>query len=152
MLVSFLLAAAAAFDPWMTFDRSPSFFHEPVTVSVATLRVGDRFYYEFKRAVGRENGDQISWTDTKRCPQATEVLIAATHLERPAVSVPFLLGNDLVLTSDGTEYHLKADAQYGEHGLGDIEFSSNVGTPLANWIDDSLKALESCWKSNRLQR
>ncbi|MCT2399075.1 hypothetical protein [Novosphingobium mangrovi (ex Huang et al. 2023)] len=152
MIAALLLASATSFDPWLIFDRSPAREHSSETIEVGTLHDDEDFSYEFRRTVRNEHGEVVYWTDTRRCPQALDVLISAEKLESPAVSIPFLLGKDLIVTADGTGYHLKADAQYPEHGLGTIEFNSNSGTPLAQWVDDSLARLEPCWKANRMSR
>lgn len=150
MLTALLLASATPFSPWMSFERSPS-FKGSVVIDVGTKQVDDIIYYEFRRIVQSGRGEEISWTDTKRCPQARQVLVSATRLDTPAVSVPFLTDDYIAVTADGVGYRLKASAQYENSGLGEIEFSSNSGTPLARWVDQSLSALESCWTTTRLQ-
>jgi len=56
-----------------------------------------------------------------------------------------IYGDELVITADGVAYTLEAPAQYGNILGSHIRFNSNIGTPLAAWVDESFRKLEPCW-------
>jgi hypothetical protein len=68
--------------------------------------------------------------------------MAAVNLPAPA---PYGIGKGSYIVLDGIEYRLKAPASYAG-APGTVEITSNIGTPLANWVEASLVALEPCWK------
>jgi len=61
------------------------------------------------------------------------------NLRVPMLDVPgFSSGGEIIL--DGIGYSLEAPSRNGR-----ISFDSNVRTPLAEWVEASLKALGPCW-------
>lgn len=138
------MASAFTADPWMTLSRSPSFQHG-VTVEIGTLETATSREYWFKRTAGTEDGPLISWTDTTRCPAARSLLGQVRKLKMPRVSVPWFESDEMIVTADGTHYELSGEAAYGSSSAYDFKIASNLGTPLAAWIDNSLRILEPCW-------
>ncbi len=148
--MSLLLAALAAAQPVMdcdtiSFSRSPALRRSSEQVGICndpdstpTAR-----HHLFRRTT--TNPERITYASTRTCPAARAQLEALERLELPVPDVPGL-GNDLqVITMDGAGYRLRANALYGQHGA-DIAVGSNIGTPLARWIDATLAALAPCWR------
>jgi hypothetical protein len=146
MTLSLLLAASAAeLSPFMTFSRSPAFDPRKVKIEVGLLRGERETQYSFKRTVGTRSAKAVWWTDTRRCPAARLVLHAATRLEMPGIFVLGLKSDEVIVTADGIGYELQAGLAYSNRPAGKIRFNSNVDTPLAHWVDESLRTLEPCW-------
>ena len=58
--------------------------------------------------------------------------------------------SEIVATADGGAYTLDAPVQYtGNAEAGRVRYDVGSDAPLASWIDQSLAALERCWKSER---
>jgi hypothetical protein len=149
MLTALLVLASTQFEAWMTFSRSPAFDSRVVIVEVGTLNRADDFEYWFKRTVRTSNSKAVWWTDTTRCFGARSVLLAARQLEMPRVEVPFLEKDGIIITADGVGYGLKAKGAYPGTSAHPLEIYSNEGTPLASWINHSLRTLEPCWSTDR---
>ena len=147
--MSILLAAFAAAQPVVdcdviTFSRSPALrrAYEEVGICNDPTSTPTERHYWFRRTT--TNPERISYASTRTCPAARAQLGALEALTLPAPDVPGL-GNDLqVITLDGAGYRLRAMGLYGQHGA-DITVGSNIGTPLARWIDGTLAALAPCW-------
>ena len=159
--VRFLTALAATFlasSPLvagdLTFSRAPSFDERVTIVEVgSTLNDASDWDYWFKRTIRRGKLDEVWWTDTTHCPAARWVVENAINLTPPVIEVPGIKGkdqgDDIVVTADGALYELTSGARYGENIGSQISFSSNVGTTLANWADESLRRLDPCWSKER---
>jgi len=97
-----------------------------------------------RTATDRSGAETVTYTDTRACPAALQELQAVESLELPRPDLRGF-GKELqVITLDGAGYSLTTAALYGGDA-GEIKVQSNVGTPLARWIDKALKALEPCW-------
>lgn len=146
MTFSLLAAAALQLYPWLSFMREPS-FHQPIAVEIGTLRLkttGPNEYW-FKETVTIGDEKIIWWTDTVRCPAGLSVLRNVRELQMPRVDVPFLDNDEIIVTADGIHYELSGDAAYDGRSAGGFMISSNVGTPLAKWVDESIETLSPCW-------
>ncbi len=60
-----------------------------------------------------------------------------------------LMSDAITIVGGGVSYEVQASSNYPAKGIGDIRFNSNVGTPLARWVDESLRTLEPCWRKKR---
>ena len=146
MIIALLLAVSTNLgDPLLTFSRAPSFDPRKVKVEVGVIRAGSRSNYWLKRTVVQKNAKSVWWTDTVRCPAARTVLVEARNLAMPRVSVPGLENDELIITGDGVLYQLVGSAEYPGESAYDFEMQSNSGSPLAQWVDNSLRSLEPCW-------
>jgi hypothetical protein len=85
---------------------------------------------------------QTSEFYTRTCPQMLAVLRSLHDLPMPRAYIP--PQDPLFVVADGTGYSLTIDAAYPEALPGELTLHSNVGTPLAAWIDDALATLDSC--------
>ena len=138
----------ADFTPFITFARSPSTVGNQVTVEIGVLRGEGRMQYWFRRNTLLDGPDAVDWTDTTRCSGARDAVVAATQIAPPRVAVPGIPvrpDGSINLTLDGVQYRFQSSAHYDGNGSSDISFSSNVGTPLSNWVEGSLEILEECW-------
>ena len=55
---------------------------------------------------------------------------------------------DVIVTADGVRYKLSAHARYDTKIDSETYFTSNVGTPLSNFTEESLRKLEPCWSTS----
>eukprot|EP01037_Dinobryon_pediforme_P023631 gene23631-25129_t len=131
------------------FSRSPALAHSSETVDVAlayrpyssepaafTMRLTRRRF---------EQPDAILWADSHTCPAVRPVLDAMRAVASPQPRVPGIDPyGDILL--DGTGYRLTTMARFANGQDGELTYSSNIGTPLATWVDRSLAALARCWK------
>ena len=144
--VMVLAVSANIANPLLTFSREPSFDPRPVTVEVGVLGNGPMSEVWFRRTVGRPRGARtVSWTDTVRCPAARAALHEARRLEMPRVSVPGLENDEIIITADGVRYRLTGMADYPGESSYRFQIMSNLDTPLARWVDESLRVLETRW-------
>jgi hypothetical protein len=106
-------------------------------------RPGD---FLFQRSAGRRDAAPVTTYATSRaCPAALRQLIALESLELPRPNVPGL-GDELqTITMDGVTYRLEGLGLYGPASA-NFTLESNVGTPLARWIEGTLATLAPCWR------
>jgi hypothetical protein len=163
MLAGYLLAALASttsgdIDPYLTFIRSPAFDRRVTIVEIGTLDAsGADWHYWFRRTVRLGKQKTTSWTETRSCPAGRWVVEEAAKLEPPHLLIPGVrdkAGNDaIIVTADGVAYTVIADmGRYGERLSDGLRFGSNVDTPLAAWVDESLRRLDACWVDERPHR
>ena len=147
MLVLLLALANSAVQPelprqWAQFSRSG---HGRETVDIAT---GDRvkkadFRYTLrltKRSLGAD--PETAWADSATCPAVQSVIVSMRNIQMPSPAPHGRWSDSMPITLDGTLYSLTAPSS---DNMGELTISSNVGSPLASWIDASFKHLESCW-------
>jgi hypothetical protein len=149
-VAAFAAAASPAIQspPWAEFSASPALKRETVRVEVGTLgydRERKQLEYWMRRSFKGPKDENVTWTDSVRCPAVREVVramhdVAAPRPAPPGIDEP----SNIVVTADGTGYQLRAPGRYGDL-MARVEMSSNVGTPLARWVDSSLGALDRCW-------
>lgn len=99
------------------------------------------------RATSRRRGEQptLRYATTRTCPASRRQLQALEELELPHPDLPSLGNDTQVLTLDGAGYVLEGSGRYGEDGA-EIRIESNVMTPLADWVQETLEALAPCWR------
>ncbi len=148
-LIGLALAVAAAKldEPWLTFSRAPAFDRRVTIVEAGTFTAGPaQWNYWFRRTVRKGRSAQVWWTDTTRCPAARWVVVEAVNLQPPRIEMPGVkIKDDVIISGDGVDYSFSSEASFDDGVLADIHFTSNVGTPLAAWADESLRRLEPCW-------
>ena len=154
MILALLLAANSPLPPqlgpaWGEFSRSPALQRTRTTVEIGTLgsdRRGGPLQYWLRRTVVERWVETVSWTDTRRCAAVRPALRAMAELAPPRFAPPGM-GPAGPIVMDGVGYRLRAPSQYGG-----IAIDSNVGTPLAQWVDSTLGALRSCWTTKVPER
>jgi len=144
-----LLAAAHELaDPWLTFSRAPAFDQRITIVEVGTASAdAGEWHYWFRRTVRKGRATQVWFADTMRCPAARWVVDEAKNVAPPQITFPGdpSTADEIIVTADGVGYMIEVGARYGKNIGSDIRFTSNVHTPLADWADESLRRLDSCW-------
>lgn len=159
MLLAFVLQAASvapnlrdafAERAFAHFSRAPALAHSSETVDVALVRAPYSTAppaYTMRLTRRRfQQPDAIFWADSRTCPALRPVLDALRAVVAPHPQVPGIDPyGDIIL--DGVGYRLKTMARFPNGQDGDLSYSSNVGTPLAAWIDRSLAALARCWSA-----
>ena len=111
-----------------------------------------------RRLIPVEEGQiEHAYTNSRDCPAALEHIRELPHLVMPAPHVPPLDGEEqLVVVTDGARYVLegrgsfpfrRSDASPHDRTHADYRIESNVGTPLARWVDSMLAALQPCWSA-----
>ncbi|WP_271079373.1 hypothetical protein [Aurantiacibacter sp. MUD61] len=141
------------YNPFMTFTRNPSQVGDDVTVEVGVLRGEGRLQFWFRRVsiAQDDRTSTIQWTDTQRCPAARDAVVASTQIAPPRVLVPGIPvrpDGSVILSLDGVQYSLRTSAHYDSYGGNELYFTSNIDTPLANWVEGSLAILEECWSDD----
>lgn len=163
MQILLALAAIAAIaepvsaqEPLVTFEKSPALDLEGVKVEVSILRPPNSgpLQYAFKQTIVGRNGEkrgQPYYTDTLYCPQALRALQQLSDLPGPQPGLVGLEKNPpKEIIVDGTGYRLSV-ATALPYLQGHMTLSSNIGTPLAQWVDEALKTLEPCWRPTQLK-
>lgn len=148
-----LLAAAAAAqlsDGFVQFSRSPALRRERTDVAVGVLQrdaVSGTTTYWARRTTQTFDGKVETWTDSTRCAALVTALQAMRKLPPPEIAVPGMENRETTITLDGVGYRLTTRAVYAGS---DVTFSleSNVHTPLADWVEASLRSMAGCWQDS----
>lgn len=138
------LAVVVEFSVQRAFDDTTS----KVTVAApADLETLERETYLFRRSVtSRENGGTLySYTSTSACPAALRPLRQFARLRMPRPHLPAFGREEGITVMDGAQYVLRGHAMHANGEIRDFEIESNVGTPLAQWVDSMVAALQRCW-------
>lgn len=149
--MSAMLAMAAASsqlgDGFAQFSRSPALEHRQVEVAIGVLgrnsRGGEPVYWA-RRVTSSFGGTAETWADGRTCPALRETLAAMRALPFPELDVPGMSTTQPDIVLDGIGYRLSTIGLYGRNSVS-VTFESNVRTPLAAWVEESLKRLEPCW-------
>jgi hypothetical protein len=152
----FALAAVDQMHPWLTFTREPVLERSVITVEVGPLQNSKRErIYLFRRTIKHGGNVEVSWADTRTCPAASWVVEESIKVPPPRIQVPGVkdpaADDQITLTMDGVGYSLNSGARYGSRVSSTIRFTSNVGTPLAAWVEESLQKLAPCWSHSPRQ-
>lgn len=154
MLTLFLAMAQAAAEPrdafasraWGSFSRSPMLAHRGETVEFATGgRSGDVISYRLRRTrVSLSAPPARFWADSRTCPAVRTVLERLHALRLPAIVPPGFEPAPTGILLDGVAYSLNVPLE-DRVGASRVSWKTNVGTPLATWVNESLKQLVPCW-------
>jgi hypothetical protein len=148
------IAPPGAFpSPWAQFSRSRSLVHVTETVDIATADKGSRAAFRYRMRLTRQtlNGAlQVRYADSAKCPAIQSVISSMKNIKVPAPA-PFGSWDGLlrIRVHDGIEYSLSAPSSDSN---GQMTISSNLGSPLAAWVDTSLKKLELFWIATPIQQ
>lgn len=135
---------------WGHFSRSPLLGHasEIVDVTIDYDRRTHASTYALRLTRKRfSQAGEVLWADSRTCPAVRRVLTSMQTLALPSITVPGLDRYPGNIVIDGVAYSLRAPALFVGRGGGQAVFTSNVGTPLATWVDRSLAALGPCWSA-----
>lgn len=148
-----LLVSAASTDvfadrAWGQFLRSGALSHhvEIVDIAVDGKSAGQLEYR--LRLTDQKFGSpaRVSWADSRTCPAVRVVLTRLRALSPPVIVPPGFPPEPSEVLVDGTGYKLTVPVA-DSVGQSRLTWTSNIGTPLAGWVDNSLKSLEPCWKA-----
>ncbi|GAA0296848.1 hypothetical protein GCM10009087_03300 [Sphingomonas oligophenolica] len=131
---------------WARFSAHQARSRIAVDVAIGTTRSASGKPVYWVRRTTKRPGQwaEVSRTDSVRCPAVLTMLRSMRDLPAPRPAPPLLDNADIVVTADGTGYELHAPAAYPGKGEGEMTLSSNIGTPLADWVERSLAALRPC--------
>jgi len=131
-----------------TFSRALALTRTSETVCVGRDPDGRAGDYLLRRvATDAHRHATTTWVRTRNCPAALTRIQELEDLAMPRPDLPGFGQEVQEITLDGAGYRLTTSALYGGT-LSQIAVESNVGTPLANWIDQALTALRPCWRGN----
>jgi hypothetical protein len=130
---------------WAQFSRSGARSHVNETVDIATGDRGSKSEFRYtlrftKRSLGVTA--KIAWADSTTCPAVRSVIVSMRNIKMPSPAPYGLPDQSTTITMDGTGYFLTAPSS---DNMGKLTISSNIGSPLAAWIDASFGKLEPCW-------
>lgn len=147
-----LQIAAPPIDPfadraWGHFSRSPTLEHRTETVDIGTDgNAGGVVQYKLRLTQRFRDGSLTRvWADSRSCPAVHMVMARLRALKPPAIVPPGLGPAPTEILVDGIGYGLTMPVE-DQLGLSRMTWTSDVGTPLADWVEDSLARLKSCWR------
>jgi hypothetical protein len=162
MFLLAILAASAGQDlePSLEFSRTPVFDSRVDTVEAGVFAdpraVQDHAPYYWFRRVVRYRPDlklgkkaSVQWTDTRSCPEARWVLTEAMKLELPKLYLPDAGGEQILVRADGVKFELSAKARFPDWSGDRIKVIAFGSSPLADYVDESLRKLAPCWSKDR---
>ena len=130
-------------EGWARFSAHRYLAHVEIDVAIGTMRSnkGDAIYWVRRSTRRPRQWVEVSSTDSVRCPAILTMVQSMRDLPAPRPAPPPQGSADITLTDDGTDYELHAPV--ASPGM-EVTLSSNVGTPLAAWVEQSLAALGQC--------
>lgn len=136
---------------WAEFSRSPTAPITKTKVEVGTLGFDQgrqQLDFWLRRTVktGVQQREEVTWADTRTCASARPLLASMRDIPVPRFA-PVGSSGTPPITLDGVSYALRT---YSDHGM--LTAETNVGTPVAAWVDGALIALEGCWSSRVPER
>jgi hypothetical protein len=136
---------------WAEFSRGDWGHGTHTEVEVGTLgfdKSRARLDFWLRRTVGGGVGrqEEVTWTETRTCGSARPLLASMRHIPVPKFA-PIGSSKGPPIIVDGMSYALRT---YSDDGM--LSENTNLGTPLAAWIDGALATLEKCWSSRVPER
>lgn len=153
------LAAAQAAIPfelgpaWGEISRRPALRRVSDKVEIGTVGRDPRtkkLRYWLRHTRTEGGSQRVRWANSANCPAVQTMLESVQELAVPKPAPPGL-SEITSITLDGIGYSLRIPATFGGR-YADMTVTSNIGTPLAYWVDDSLKRLEVCWTDQQPTR
>lgn len=132
--------------PWGAFVVYPAFGEGTVGVSLYMLRPEDGPAVLTARRV-RVKGDapaRIDWASAKTCPALPAAMARLEDVPLPRIRAPGDRPEARMV--DGSSYFIWSSlSAYSGSAVGELEVRTVGATPAAQWVDETLKAVESCW-------
>ena len=144
MLMAATLQNAFA-DSWAEFSRAGALSRTSETVEIATQHPAGSRPLEYAMRYTTKNlrsGEKTQFAESASCPAVANVVYSMKYIKAPDLAPYGAPGVSNIITVDGVAYSLSAPSS---DSMGRMTISSNVGSPLAKWIDDSRKTLAPCW-------
>lgn len=161
LLAAALLAATPAFaadDDWPSIKGARLSGQQPFAAFAVYKADGavtgvSLYPRETGFAARRLTGQAETWTTTERCPALSAALEGLEDLPIPRLDVPGLgrTPRGTAIALDGDSYFLWADGARwggGAHAA-TLEVRAVNGSPLADWIDQTLTTAGGCWSAAR---
>lgn len=131
---------------WGRFSRGPALAGDDETVEIALDgSTGNR--PEYKLRLTRQSPGRPAerlWTNSRTCPAVRVVLERLRALTPPPIVPLGFEPQSQEVIVDGIGYSLTAPLA-DPFGRAKITWTSNMGSPVAAWVDDSLIRLKPCW-------
>ena len=123
-----------------------------VEMSIGTLEgeAGPQVYWVRRTLSGPNRQTATITTDTRRCAGILPVLKALNTLPTPRIDTPLRETVDkggvtnVTVIADGVGYSLHVPADYGRRAGDGLTITSNVDTPLADWVERLQTAVRAC--------
>lgn len=148
-MLSMMLAAALSPDLVVPsadiarFERSASLIYITDTVTISTDKPDPttntmtyKAHYTWLAQV--QDLRREAWIDSRTCPQLADVVTSMKAIEMPKPA-PDMVSRPMTL--DGVYYALETVTDFSN---GTVKVVSNVGSPLATWVDNALAKLAPC--------
>jgi hypothetical protein len=131
-----------------TFTAAPAFEPTAIRVKLGTFQAGEGVYWIVRDRVNREkeHSGPVEFTNSTLCPKVLPQLRRLEDLDMPAPDVPGMGRDADIIIMDGVSYTLQGSSRHADGQPGDYSIESNVGSPLARWVDGMDAALEGCWR------
>ena len=146
LLAAAAMIAASGDSGWASFSAHHARSGVWVEVSIGTADIHssppDYWFRRATRIVGKD--DEVVQVDTGQCPALIASLRSLEGLPAPHPAIPFFDKSEMLVTADGVDYSLTVPAAYPDASPDDITLKSNTGTPLADWIEQTLTTLRKC--------
>ncbi|GAA3894562.1 hypothetical protein GCM10022276_12130 [Sphingomonas limnosediminicola] len=153
LLAVFVVMAPIPFElgpAWADFSRAPARHLIRTRVEVGTLGYDQgrkRLDFWLRRpVVSGEHDEEIAWADTRTCAAARTLLASMRDIPVPKFA-PISTSEGPPVIVDGISYRLRT---YSDQGT--LTAETNLGTPLAAWVNRALATLNSCWVRTAPQR
>lgn len=146
----FLLAAMAAQPApagWAAFARAGALSHVRERVEIDSLPRSRGSTLEYRMTYIRQTLDHREHfvATSIGCPAVRSVIASMRDLTMPHPAPYGIAGDGPGIVLDGTTYELEAPTDSPSVRM---VVSSNIGSPLADWVDGAFRALEPCWTKN----
>ncbi|WP_428969369.1 hypothetical protein ACQR50_00320 [Sphingomonas sp. Xoc002] len=135
-------------DVWADMTYGPSLAYSSETIAFLRDETSSMADPRILRMTLRQHGKPTVtiWADSRTCPGAAE---AVRHLRSIPMPTPSLPSDATDLILDGVGYRVRFRAHYGSEIGFPLELNSNVGTPLAEWVNRTRAMLKPCWTTAR---
>ena len=142
------------FTPVAVLEVNPSLRLQGEVFSIyAPFRTaGGSRYLAVRRIVTGYHAPEVEqWAVTSECPGADAVLLDLEGLQPPRIDVPTIGRDDHQFPGlDGVGYKLSVSyPTWPDSFAYQMEFSTNIGSPLAEWTDRLRAVLTPCWTTIR---
>lgn len=139
-------ASLVSQDGWGSFSARGVRSRIEISVIIGTenTRENQVDYWFLQTISNPGQSRRTSRVSTRQCPAMLFLLEELRNLPSPRIQPPFLEDSDVTVTADGIGYTLTMPAAYSTAAAGEITLRSNVGTPLAAWIDRAVGQLAAC--------
>jgi len=143
---------------WLSFSKANALTAGRFKVEVDSTRRDGRPVWIAKRVehpAVRGAPEQTTWADSDTCP-AMMPAFATLQSIKPFTIMPPTLPDPKApveipsVAVDGATFQIYAHGVWAkDQPLGEILLTGNYHTPVADWVEETMKALASCWGEQR---